>query len=141
MVSRWLPTAVAWVWARVRSHGICGGQSGTGVGFLQARRFPLPIFIPPVAPQSPSSIIWDWYSSPVVSTVPSGLSFTPLRIIIIRLKLLITLLVLCKKVKLSLCLSIIPCKASFLKLAPDSGEWSVPQTGCFTVRKRTPSTY
>jgi hypothetical protein len=42
----------AWVW----SCGICGGQSGAGAGFLQVLRFPLPIFIPPIAPQSPSSI-------------------------------------------------------------------------------------
>jgi hypothetical protein len=37
---------------------ICGGQNGGGVGFLRVLRFPLPIFIPPIAPQSPSSIIW-----------------------------------------------------------------------------------
>jgi hypothetical protein len=43
----------------------------------------LPIFIPPVAPKSPSSIIWGWYTRPVVAAVPSGLSLTPLRIIII----------------------------------------------------------
>jgi hypothetical protein len=41
---------------------------------------PLPIFIP----QSPSSIIWGWYNRPVVAAVPSGLSLTPLRIIIIK---------------------------------------------------------
>jgi hypothetical protein len=34
-VSRWLPTAAAWILARVKSCGICGGQSGTGAGFLQ----------------------------------------------------------------------------------------------------------
>jgi hypothetical protein len=33
-ISRWLPTAVARVRARVRSCGIYGGQSGTGIGFL-----------------------------------------------------------------------------------------------------------
>jgi hypothetical protein len=53
-VSRWLPTAAARVW----SSGICGGQSGAGAVFLRVPRFPLPIFIPPIAPQSPSSIIW-----------------------------------------------------------------------------------
>jgi hypothetical protein len=57
-VSRWLPTAVARVRARVWSSGICGGQSGAGAGFLRVLRFPLPIFIPPIAPQSPSAIIW-----------------------------------------------------------------------------------
>jgi hypothetical protein len=57
-VSPWLPTAAARVRARVWSCGLCGGQSGTGAGFLQVLRFPLTIFIPPIAPQSPSSIIW-----------------------------------------------------------------------------------
>jgi hypothetical protein len=33
-VSRWLPTAAAWVQFRVWSSGICGGQSGAGAGFL-----------------------------------------------------------------------------------------------------------
>jgi hypothetical protein len=32
--------------------GICGGQSGAGVGFLRVLRFPLPIFIPPISPSS-----------------------------------------------------------------------------------------
>jgi hypothetical protein len=57
-VSRWLPTAAARVRERVWSIGICGGQSGAGAGFLRVLRFPLPIFIPPITPQSPSSIIW-----------------------------------------------------------------------------------
>jgi hypothetical protein len=50
-------------------------------GFLRVLRFPLPIFIAPTAPQSPSSIIWGWYNRPIVAAVPSGLSLTPLRII------------------------------------------------------------
>jgi hypothetical protein len=58
-VSRWLPTAAARVRARVWSSWICGGQNGAGAGFLRVLRFPLPIFIPPIARQSPSSIIWD----------------------------------------------------------------------------------
>jgi hypothetical protein len=51
-VSRWLQTAAARVQTRVWSSGICGGQSGTGVGFLRALRYPLPIFIPPNSPSS-----------------------------------------------------------------------------------------
>jgi hypothetical protein len=78
-VSRWLPTAAARVRARVWSCGICGGQSGAGAGFLQVVRFPLSIFIPPIAPQSPSSIIWGLYNRPEVAAVPSGLSPTPLK--------------------------------------------------------------
>jgi hypothetical protein len=80
-VSRWLPTAAARVRARVWSCGICDGQSGAEAGF------PLPIFISPIAPQSPSSIIWGLYSKPEVPAVPSGLSPTPL--IIKKYKLVI----------------------------------------------------
>jgi hypothetical protein len=80
-VSRWLPTGAARVRPRVWSCGICGGQSGAGAGFLRVLRFPLQIFIPPISPQSPSSIIWGWYNRPVVGAVPSGLSLTPLIII------------------------------------------------------------
>jgi hypothetical protein len=58
-VSRRFPTAAS----RVRSYGICGGQSGSGAGFLRGLRFPLPIRIPPIAPQ-PSSIICGWYNRP-----------------------------------------------------------------------------
>jgi hypothetical protein len=49
-VSRWLPTAAARL--RVRAAcGVCGGQSGNGVGFLRLLQFPLPI-IPPISPSS-----------------------------------------------------------------------------------------
>jgi hypothetical protein len=48
---------------------LCGGQSGAGAGFLRVLRFPLPIFIPQIAPQSPSPIIWGWYNKPEVAAV------------------------------------------------------------------------
>jgi hypothetical protein len=76
-VSRWLPTAAARVRTRVWSCGICGGQSGVGTGFLRVLRFPLSIFIPPISPQSPSSIIWGWYNRSVVAAVQSGLTVSP----------------------------------------------------------------
>jgi hypothetical protein len=68
-VSRWLPTAAARVRSRVWSSGICGGQSGAGAGSLRVLRFPLPIFIPSIAPQSPSPIIWGWYNRPELAAV------------------------------------------------------------------------
>jgi hypothetical protein len=77
-----IPTVAARVRTRVRSCGICGGQSGARVGFLRVLRFPLPFFIPPIAPQSPSSIIWGSYNRPEVAAVPSGLRPTPLIITI-----------------------------------------------------------
>jgi hypothetical protein len=83
-VSRWLATAAARVRARVRLCWICGGQSGTGADFLPVLLFSLPILIPSIAPQSPSSIILGWYNRPIVAAVPSGLSLTPLIIIIIK---------------------------------------------------------
>jgi hypothetical protein len=43
-------------------------------GFDWVLLFPQPIFIPPIAPQSPSSIIWGWYNRPIVAIVPSELS-------------------------------------------------------------------
>jgi hypothetical protein len=55
-VSSRLPTAAARFRAQVRSCGICGGQSGTGAGFLRVLRFPLPILIPPITPHSLSTI-------------------------------------------------------------------------------------
>jgi hypothetical protein len=62
-VTQRLPTSAARVQARVSSCGIFGGQSGIGAGFLRVHRFPLPIRIPPITPQS-SSIIWGWYNRP-----------------------------------------------------------------------------
>jgi hypothetical protein len=68
-VNCWLPTAAARVRTRFWSSGICGGQSGAGARFLRVLRFPLPIFIPPIDPQSPSPVIWGWYSRPEVAAV------------------------------------------------------------------------
>jgi hypothetical protein len=65
-VSRCLPTASALVRARFWSCGVCGGKSGAGAGFLRVLRFPLPVFVPPIAPQS-SSLIWGLYKRPVVA--------------------------------------------------------------------------
>jgi hypothetical protein len=76
-VSLRLPTAAAPVRTHVRSCGICGGLSGTGADFLRVLRFPLTILIPPLDPDSSSSIIWGWYNGPVVADVPSGRSLTP----------------------------------------------------------------
>jgi hypothetical protein len=42
-VSRQLPTAAACVRSQVRSCGTCGGQSGTGAGYIRALPFHLPI--------------------------------------------------------------------------------------------------
>jgi hypothetical protein len=50
-VSRWLPTAGARV--RVQAVcGVCGGQCGTGAGFIRVLWFPLPVVIPPISPSS-----------------------------------------------------------------------------------------
>jgi hypothetical protein len=65
VVSHWLPSTTAQVWAHVRLCGICGGQSDTGVGFHQVVWFLLPILISLTDPHSSLSIIWGWYSRPV----------------------------------------------------------------------------
>jgi hypothetical protein len=52
-ISHWLPTAIVRVQGRVMLCRICDRQSGSGAGFLQVLRFPLPV-IPPTAPHSSS---------------------------------------------------------------------------------------
>jgi hypothetical protein len=58
----WSPAAQVRV--RVRAYGICGEQSGTEAGSLRVLRFPLPIRITPITPQSSESIIWGRYNRP-----------------------------------------------------------------------------
>jgi hypothetical protein len=60
-----VPTAEARFQAQVRSCGICGGQGGTGAGFLRVLWFPVSILIPPTAPHSSSSIVRRWYNRPI----------------------------------------------------------------------------
>jgi hypothetical protein len=81
-VSNRFPIPVARVPVQVCSCEICGGQRGTEAGFFQVLWLPLPILIRPIAPQSPQSIICVLYSRPILAAVPSGLSLTPLIIII-----------------------------------------------------------
>jgi hypothetical protein len=58
VVSRRLSTAAVRIRDRVKSFGICDGQSGAGAGFLRVLRFSLPLK-PPTAPHS-SSLIRGW---------------------------------------------------------------------------------
>jgi hypothetical protein len=76
-VSRQVPTEAAQVRAQVKSCWICGGQSGTGTGFLRVLRFPLQILIPPTAPHSSSISSGAGTIGQLVADVPSGLSLTP----------------------------------------------------------------
>jgi hypothetical protein len=50
--------------------GFCDGQKWRWGRFSPSTWFPLPIFIPPISPQSPSLIIRGWYNRPVVAAVP-----------------------------------------------------------------------
>jgi hypothetical protein len=73
-VSRRLPTAAARVLLRA-ACGVCGGQSGTGAGFLRVLRFPLPIIIPPISPLSLSPGAGT--IGQLVAAVRSGPNWTP----------------------------------------------------------------
>jgi hypothetical protein len=62
-VSGQISTAAAWDRTQIWTYGICGGQGGTGAGFLLVVRLPLSS-IPPNAPHSSSSIIRGRYNGP-----------------------------------------------------------------------------
>jgi hypothetical protein len=62
-VSRLFSNAAARVPTQVRSCGICGVQSGTGVGFLRLLRFPLPILVPENVHYA--YLILSWCNRPV----------------------------------------------------------------------------
>jgi hypothetical protein len=63
VVIGWFATMVDRVWSQIKSCGVCGGQSGTGAGFLRVLYFPLPVLIPPNAPYS--SISQGSYNRPI----------------------------------------------------------------------------
>jgi hypothetical protein len=78
VISHWLPTVVTHLWDWFRSNRICGGQSGTGVGFNWVLRFLLPV-TPPTAPLSSSPIIQGWYIKPVADVTKWTKSHPTLR--------------------------------------------------------------
>jgi hypothetical protein len=52
-----LLTVMACVQSQVGSCGICGWQSGTGIGFARVRQFRLSFLVPPAPPRSFGSVI------------------------------------------------------------------------------------
>jgi hypothetical protein len=64
-ISRWLPNSASRVRAKVRTCGVCGGQSNTGAGFLRVFRPPLQILIQPTPILSSASNIRGWYNRPI----------------------------------------------------------------------------
>jgi hypothetical protein len=52
------------MWLNVFETWIIQDKEDTA-GFLRVLQFPLPIFIPPISPQSPSPIIRGWDNRPV----------------------------------------------------------------------------
>jgi hypothetical protein len=75
VVSRRLPTAAGRVRAHVRSCGICGGQSGSGVGFLEYFLFPYQCSFHRLLHTHLSSGVSA--IGQLVADVPSWLSVTP----------------------------------------------------------------
>jgi hypothetical protein len=71
---RLVSNAAARVRSQVKSCGICGVQSGTGVGFHRLRRFPLPILVPEMSTMHVSS--WTVAKGQLVTDVPSGHTIT-----------------------------------------------------------------
>jgi hypothetical protein len=69
VVSPRLSVSAARVRAPGNSCGICGGRSSTGVGFLSALPFPLPL----IAPHPSSCTIQHQYKRPVSGRSNSGL--------------------------------------------------------------------
>jgi hypothetical protein len=76
-VSRRLPIAAARVREQVRSCGICGRQSGTGVRFIRVLRFPLSILIHRLLHIHHHLSSGAGTISQLVAVIPSGLSLTP----------------------------------------------------------------
>jgi hypothetical protein len=72
-----LPTAGSRVRARVKSCNVCGGQSGTGAGFLRVLRFVLPLIHPTNCSTIITIITQGWYSRPINGRSNSGLGSTP----------------------------------------------------------------
>jgi hypothetical protein len=75
-VSRRLPTVTSRVQAQVRSCGICGGQIGTGAGFIHVLSI--------ISCQSFHRLLHTYHPSSgagtvhqIVADVPSGLGLTP----------------------------------------------------------------
>jgi hypothetical protein len=77
VVSRRVPITAARSRAKIRSCGICGGQSGTREGFLRVLRFPLPILIPPTASHNNHLSSGAGAMRQLVADVTNGLSLTP----------------------------------------------------------------
>jgi hypothetical protein len=76
-VSRQFPTAAARVRALIRSCGICGGQSGTWVGFLRVLWFPCHFAFHRLLHNNHHLSSGAGTIDQTVAAVPSGLGLTP----------------------------------------------------------------